>query len=60
MMNWNRFLESLASPGGHMFVLGVAVLIGGLMACRGVTEGRDLMVGAGGALLALLRPQAET
>ena len=59
MKNWQRFLDSLNTGGGHILWLSVAVILGGVMACSGVHEGRDLMVGAGAALLAMLRPQGS-
>lgn len=54
-MRWQRFLNSLDTMGGHLAVLACGVLIGcGLMAL-GIADGHTVLIGSGGALLALLR-----
>lgn len=54
-MKWQRFLDSLDTMGGHLFVLASAALFGCALAYSGNPDGHTVLVGAGGALLALLR-----
>ena len=49
MTHWDRFLDSLDSPGGHIFVL-LALLTAGL-----TVGNMELTVASMGALFALLR-----
>lgn len=55
MTAWQRFLNSFDSHGGHIAVLSVGVLLGCGLTYVGVAEGHTVIVGSGGALLALLR-----
>lgn len=59
-MSWQRFLNSFDTAGGHIFLLSLAVLLGCALLHFGVVEGRTVLVGAGGALLALLRSGPPT
>lgn len=58
-MKWQRFLDSLDSGGGHLFVLGLGVLLGCALMRVSLTDGHTIIVGCGGALLAMLRPKAR-
>ena len=53
--NWERFLDSFDSSGGHIILLLVLLLIGALLWRSGVPKGEDIMIGAFGALLGALR-----
>lgn len=52
---FKNFLSALDTTGGHLFILMIGVGIGIALMQLGVPEGRTILVGAGGALLARLR-----
>jgi hypothetical protein len=55
-MKWQRFLDSLDTGGGHILLLVVGVAAGAFLAIHsGAEVGKTVIVGAGGALLPLLR-----
>ena len=53
---WERFLDSLDTPGGHICMLFALLLFGAAGARMGVPKGEDIVLGSFGALLAGLRP----
>lgn len=53
--NWERFLDSFDSSGGHIVLLLVLLLIGAALHRTGIAKGEDVMIGAFGALLGALR-----
>ena len=53
--NWERFLDSFDSSGGHIILLLVLMLIGAAIHQAGIAKGEDIMIGAFGALLGALR-----
>jgi len=57
-MAWQRFLNSLDSMGGHLFMLAMGVLLGCVLAHFGIADGHTVIIGSGGALLALLRSKS--
>jgi hypothetical protein len=60
MYAWRAFLASLDTPGGHLLVLALGALLGVGLLAAGVADGHTVLVGSGGALLALLRTSAST
>lgn len=58
-MRWQRFLNSLDSMGGHLFMLAGGVLLGCALTYIGIVDGHTIVIGSGGALLAMLRSSKE-
>lgn len=58
-MRWQWFLDSLDTGGGHILLLAVGVAAGGYLALHGSDVGKTVLVGAGGALLPLLRSKSS-
>ena len=54
---WERFLDSLDTPGGNIAVLLCLVLLGVMMVYLGMSKGEDLLIGSFGALIGVLRGQ---
>lgn len=54
-MLWQRFLDSFDSPGAHVLLLALGALLGCAMLTHGLADGHTVLIGSGGALLALLR-----
>lgn len=54
-MAWQRFLNSLDSMGGHLLLLVGGILLGCALLYLKLADGHTVLVGSGGALLALLR-----
>lgn len=57
-MRFQRFLDSLATDGGHILLLALGAVLGAAMAHYGIADGHTVLIGSGGALLALLRPKS--
>lgn len=58
--NWcinmlTTLLDGIDTPGGHILVLFALVFIGISCVKGGIAEGKDILIGAFGALLALLQ-----
>ena len=53
---WQRFLDSLDTGGGHIFVLFILVLVGYRMYQADATAGGQIITLSFGALLAGLKP----
>jgi len=53
--SWQKFLDSLASDGGHIVVLFVLLLIGWRMFQADATAGGSIMTLSSGAILALMK-----
>lgn len=52
---FERFLDSIDTPGGHICVLVMLMLMGVGMVHIGVAKGEEVLIGTFGALLAVLR-----
>ena len=57
---WREWLESLNTSGGHILVLALGILFGAVLLHKGMAEGKEVLIGASAALLAILRPSAPT
>lgn len=55
MGKWRRFLDSLDTGGGHIFVLVVLILVGYRMYMTDATAGGQIITLSFGALIALLK-----
>lgn len=55
MGRWRSFLDSLDSGGGHIFTLFVLICLGGAMFFFDNTAGGQIITGAFGALLMMLK-----
>lgn len=53
-----EFLEELDSPGGHMLVCVLLILLGATFHLIGVPKSEDLIMGGSGALLMAMRNAA--
>lgn len=53
-----KFLDCLASPGGHLLMLILLVLALGYMSVHGIPKAADMMEDAFGAFIALMVPGA--
>lgn len=52
---WERFLDSLDTPGGHIFTLVVLAVLCGAVAFAGYAKAEEAFMLAFGALLTVLR-----
>lgn len=55
MNGWKELLDSLDTPGGHIAVMVLLVLLGVSLVYFNIAKGEDVLVGAFAALLAMLR-----
>ncbi len=55
MTTWKEFLDTLDTPGGHIFLLACMVLLAVMMQQSKVPKAEDILIGSFGALLAVLR-----
>jgi hypothetical protein len=53
--NWQKFLDSLASNGGTVFLLTLLTLISFVLVFLGMPKGEEIMWLVAGALLGLLK-----
>lgn len=55
MTIWKALLDSLDTPGGHIWLLFLLVMVGVGLAWLKVPKGEDILIGSFGALLGALR-----
>jgi hypothetical protein len=55
MRSWHDFLDSLDSDGGHIIVLLALIVIGAVAFRHGFPKAEDVIMGAFGALLLMLK-----
>lgn len=55
LFKYRIWLDSFDTPGGHILMLLMLIGVGILMVALHLAKGEDILIGAFGALLALLR-----
>ena len=51
----NKFLAAIDTPGGHILVCSIMIIVGGIMFKINIPKGEDIIVGAVAVLFAAMR-----